>query len=114
MMKKSSTSIYSALPDASVVGAICAGLRQMRLNRNLSQQELALRAGLNRATIVRMEAGRAATLLTVVQVLRVLDNLDILQVFAELPPVSPMALLRQQQQQQKAQRRRASSKTKTE
>lgn len=96
---------WSGLTDVAAVKAICTGLRQMRLNRNISQEELSRRSGLNRATIVRMEAGRAATLLTVVQVLQALDNLNALNGLIEEPQISPLGILRQQEKI----RRRASS-----
>jgi transcriptional regulator with XRE-family HTH domain len=91
----------SAMADPTIVKEICANLRQIRLNKNLSQNELALRSGLDRTTISRMEAGRAATLLTIVQVLRALDKLDILNAFREEPEISPLQLLRIQERQRK-------------
>jgi predicted transcriptional regulator len=103
--KKSQMINWSGLSDQAAVKTICLGLRQMRLNRNVSQDELSKRSGLNRATIVRMEAGRAATLLTVVQVLRALNNLDAFNGILEEPQLSPLNIL----QQQEKIRRRASS-----
>ncbi len=92
---------WIALADPAVVKTICQSLRQMRLNRNMSQAELAERSGLNRVTISRMEAGRAATLLTIVQVLRALDKLSVFNSFAEEPEISPMQLLREQERRRK-------------
>ncbi len=90
-----------ALADSVIVHKICLGLKQMRLNRNWSQFELANRSGLHRVTIARMEAGRAATLLTIVQILRALDKLEIINVFFEQQEISPMELLRRQEKQRK-------------
>ncbi|MFA5781319.1 MAG: helix-turn-helix transcriptional regulator [Bacteroidales bacterium] len=96
------------MADPAIVKEICNSIKQMRLNKNLSQDELAQRSGINRTTISRMESGRAATLLTLVQVLRALDKLDVFNLFWEEPEISPMQLLRLQEQQ----RRKASPKKK--
>ena len=81
----------------------------MRLSKNWSQSQLAQHAGLDRVTISRMENGRAATLLTIVQILRALDKLYVLNTFNEEPEVSPLQMLREQE----SQRLKASPKKKT-
>ena len=55
---------WKGLKDDQVVEHLGKELRRMRLERNLSQAEVAKRAGLDRTTVVQMEAGRAATMLT--------------------------------------------------
>ena len=67
---------WKVLKDEKVVMQLGKELRRMRLSSNISQAEVAKRAGLDRTTVVKLEAGRAATLLTVVQVLRAMDRLD--------------------------------------
>ncbi len=64
------------LKDEKVVEQLGKELRRMRLSKNLSQADVAKNAGLDRTTVVKLEAGRAATLLTVVQILRAMDRLD--------------------------------------
>lgn len=100
-MLKSYEKDWSSMSDPVIVKQICKGLKQMRLNRNLSQEELSRQSGVNRITISRMEAGRAITLLTLVQILRVLDKLELLNVFSEEPELSPLQLLKQQEQKRK-------------
>lgn len=95
---------WQAMADPAIVCEIGDNLKQMRLNQNLSQARLAELSGLSRITISRMEGGRAATILTIVQVLRALDRLDILNAFQEDAQVSPLQLLRMK----KNQRQRAS------
>lgn len=91
------------MADPAIVKEIGGSLRHMRLNKNISQDQLARMAGVDRTTISRMEAGRAATLLTLVQVLRALDKLDILDVFREESQISPLQVLKiQERQRQKA------------
>jgi len=97
------------LSDPAIVNEICHNLKQIRLNKNISQAELANLSGLNRVTISRMEAGRSATLLTIIQVLRALDKLVILNAFNTEPEVSPIQLLKQKE----SQRQKASAKKKS-
>jgi transcriptional regulator with XRE-family HTH domain len=92
------------MADPAIVREISDNLKQMRLNQNLSQARLAKISGLSRVTISRMEGGRAATILTIVQILRALDRLDILNAFQEDTKVSPLQLFRMK----KNQRQRAS------
>lgn len=98
---------FKAMADPEIVKEICRNIRTMRINRNISQQALADMSGLDRTTISRMESGRSATLLTIVQILRALDNLNILSVFNEKEPeISPIQLLRLEEKK----RKRASKK----
>ncbi len=85
-------------------------LRQARLRRNLSQQELADRAGLNRTTVSEYERGASTGTLTLVQVLRALEMLDELAAFLPDPGPSPLELARRQgRQRQRASGRRGKS-----
>lgn len=101
---------WKVLKDEQVVQRLGKELRRMRLARDLSQAEVATRAGLDRTTIVKLEAGRAATLLTVVQVLRAMDRLDVLDLFHEEPQPTPYMLVEAQEKYLKKQRKRASRK----
>ena len=80
----------AAMSDMAIVAEVCKNLQKMRLQANMTQQEMAQRAGLDRTTISRMESGRSVTLLTVVQVLRVLGKLEILDAFETSPTLSPL------------------------
>ena len=71
-------------------------LKQTRLNKNLTQEKLAEKAGLDRSTVSQLENGRAATLLTLVQVLRALERLELLNHFMEEKLISPIAALKLQ------------------
>jgi transcriptional regulator with XRE-family HTH domain len=110
MMPISYDKNWEIMTDLAIVKEICASLKQMRLNKNIAQEQLAKLSGLNRVTISRMEAGRSATLLTIIQVLRALDKLNILNAFKEEPEISPIQLLKVKEQQ----RQKASPKNKSE
>ncbi len=103
-----STINWTTFKDDQVVERLGAELRRMRLDRNLSQAEVATRAGLDRTTVVKLEGGRAATLLTVVQVLRAIGRLEVLDGFHEEPRPTPYQLVEQQEKYLAKQRKRAS------
>ena len=106
---------WQALSDPAIVNEIGQFIQQMRLNRNLTQKQLAEMSGVNRVTISRFEVGRASTLLTLVQVLRALEKLDILNTFHEEAEISPLQLLNLRKKQRKrASGTRLSRKSKTE
>lgn len=69
-------------------------LRAERLERNLTQEEVAERSGLSRRTITAIENGEGSSLSTLIALLRALGALSTLESF--LPPrgPSPIALSR--------------------
>lgn len=111
MKPTSDTTNWQAMSDPAIVTEIGRFIRRMRLNRNLTQQQLAAMSGVNRVTISRLEGGQVSTLLTVVQILRALDKLDILNVFHEEAETSPLQLLAlKKRQRQRASGSRLSNK----
>lgn len=101
MYQKSYGNNLYSMSDSALVEQLCSGIKQMRLNQNISQDELAIRSGLNRVTISRMESGRSISLLTLIQTLRALDKLDLLKVFFAETEISPMKLLEIQERYRK-------------
>ncbi|MEN9347302.1 MAG: helix-turn-helix domain-containing protein [Flavobacteriales bacterium] len=81
---------WHSLSDAAIVKELGIAIRQMRLQANLTQQEVATKAGLDRVTISKLENGASATLLTLIQILRVVDQLDVLNAFHEGGSTSPL------------------------
>lgn len=95
----------SMSPDRAVLGELGARLARYRLNRNLTQEALAERAGVSRPTVARLEQGNSTTLSNLIRVLRGLDLVENLEALVPGPPVSPIQQLRTG----KRQRLRASS-----
>ncbi len=85
---------WRSMSDPAVVIEIGQFIQRMRLNRNMTQEQLAQMSGVNRVTVSRLERGQAYTLLTLVQILRALDKLDILNTFSEEAEISPIQLLK--------------------
>ena len=67
-------------------------VKRHRLNRNLSQKEVAERAGIGLASVARLEDGKGSTLANLIRVLTALDALDSLDAFLLLPSISPIQL----------------------
>lgn len=82
-----------ALSDEELLRELGGRIKRHRLVQNLTQGDIAEAAGLNRTTVVSLEAGNHPKLLTVVQVLRALDALDDLNNFLPEPGLSPLKLL---------------------
>ena len=92
--------------DEALLQQIGERLAGLRLARNLTQEELAERAGLGLRTVQRLETGAAATQLSgFLRVCRVLGLLEGLEVFVPESPPSPIEQLKLQGRR----RRRASS-----
>lgn len=84
---------YSAT-NQGVLEELGRRLKQRRLDRNLSQQEVAERAGLDRTTVGALERDGRASLLTFVQVLRAIGALDEIDAFLPALGPSPLELAR--------------------
>jgi transcriptional regulator with XRE-family HTH domain len=77
-------------------------IAQLRLSKNMTQEQLAEQAGLGLRTVQRLELGQSATQLSgFVRVCRVLDLTDRFDTLLPEPPVSPIAQLRLQSRQRK-------------
>jgi transcriptional regulator with XRE-family HTH domain len=99
--------IDQSLLDDAVLKELGRRLMAIRLAQNLTQGELATRAGLGLRTIQRLEQGEAATQLSgFVRVCRALGLMERLDALLVEPPPSPIDQLRLQERK----RRRASGR----
>ncbi len=75
--------------------ALCRELAELRLARNITQQQLADRAGVSLRTIKRLEAGEGTSLDTFIRVLKVLGVSGNLAALIPDQTVRPLERIRQ-------------------
>jgi transcriptional regulator with XRE-family HTH domain len=68
-------------------------MRQLRLSRNIDQRAAAEKAGITRAALQNLEAGRGSSVQTLLRVLKALNYLEGIEMLAPQPTVNPLALL---------------------
>jgi len=86
--------IENYLTDEAALFELGARLERIRLERNLTQRELAAKAGVAYKAIQRIEAGEPVKLTSFIRVLRGLGLLDALDRLVPEPTPSPIELLK--------------------
>jgi len=99
---------FESMSDKAILQELGERLRRVRLNRNLTQADLARQAGIGRRTLQKAEEGEVTTLETLIAILRGQGRLDQLDQFLPEPPASPVQLARLQGEE----RQRATGKRK--
>ena len=97
--------ISNFLTDTSALATLGERISRQRLQRNLTQAELAEASGVSKRTIERLESGESSQLSNFIRILRALDLLDGLD--AAVPESLPSPI--EQLKLQGRQRQRASS-----
>jgi transcriptional regulator with XRE-family HTH domain len=93
--------ITSELTDDALLAELGARLARTRLERNLTQAQLASEAGVGTATVERIEIGQGANLGSFVRVSRVLGLLDAWEQLVPEPLSSPLERLSLQGKQRR-------------
>lgn len=96
--------ITSLNTDDTILAELGSRLAATRLERNLSQAQLAAEAGVSKSTVERLEDGESASLASFIRVLRALNLADGLERTVPEPLPSPIEQLKLQGRR----RRRAS------
>ena len=99
---------WYAMTNDAIEKEVGQRMKMMRLKKNMTQNELAMKSGLSRVAISRIERGHGVTFSSLVKILRVLNLLQNLEKLTPPPQPSPLDLLRQSE----SFRKRASSTTK--
>lgn len=82
------------------------GIRAQRIARELTQRDLAAKAGISSQAVAKLERAEGSTVETLVRVLHALKATQLIETLAARPQVSPLALLRSAQPPQRVRRRR--------
>lgn len=101
-----------ALADNMIISKIGEVIKRQRLDRNVSQKELAVSAGVAISSVAALERGESVSLKTLIPLLRALNSLDMLSVFLREPEISPIAYAKQLQNRKTRKRASATKGTK--
>jgi len=99
-----------SMTDSAVLTEIGSRLARLRLQRNLTQAQLAREAGVSTRTLIRLENGESSQVTNLIRVVRALGLLGNLDAFIPQPLPSPIAQLRSRAKE----RRRASPEAQTQ
>ena len=80
-----------ALTNDAIMRQIGSKLKELRIEKNMKQTELADASGVSVFTISSVENGKTTSLLTIVQLLRALEHLDYIDAFFQEEMISPIA-----------------------
>src|SRR5271165_7638100 len=101
--------ITKTATDEAILSELGGRLAQVRLDRNLTQAQLAAQAGVSKNTVQRLESGSVATQLSgFIRVCRVLDLVERFELLVPEPVPSPVEQLKLRGRK----RQRASAKRK--
>jgi|ERR1044072_1016929 transcriptional regulator with XRE-family HTH domain len=92
--------------DQTILKEIGERMSMLRLNRNLTQAELAEKSGVSKRTVERLEAGKAVQTTSLIRLFRSLDLLNAFEATIPKPIPSPVAQIKLQGKT----RKRASAK----
>ena len=88
-----------------LVLAVGEGIRNLRLQKNLSQASLAAQAGVSMSAVRHLESGQGANLTTLIRVVRALDKQEWLRSLAPRVTINPLHMVQTHAARQRARRR---------
>ena len=85
---------WNSLSNSAIIEEVGKRLKDYRIRRKLTQQELAEQAGVSVFSVAQIERGKAVTMSVFLAVLRVLRLLDNFELFIPEIGISPIELLK--------------------
>ena len=83
---------FRSMSDKTVLILLGERINRQRLNQNMTQAELAKRAGMARIVVQRLENGLGCKLENLIHILRALGLIEQLEIFLPEPGLSPIQL----------------------
>lgn len=102
--------IYAS-SDNRLIELIGTKVKNLRLNKNMSQASVATDSGVTISVVQRLEKGAGCTLLNLIKILRGINGLNLISDFFKQEPVSPR-MLAQLANKKKARKRASKSNNK--
>ena len=84
---------FTATPSPAIASALCKRLEAIRLQKNISQADLAREAGVSRSTMTRIADGKSISLDSFIRVMKALGLADHLATLLPDPAVRPVELV---------------------
>ena len=84
------------ITDTALLTLLGTRITTTRIDRNLTQSNLAKQAGISKRTLERMENGEMVQLTTFLRVLRVLELLNGIDLLLPLQPLHPLEMIKRQ------------------
>ena len=100
--------ISNEMTDSAIVTELGVRLARLRLDRNLTQTELAAQAGVSKRTVERAEAGGSTQLANFVRLCRALEITGRFDLLLPMPVESPVAQLKRHGKRRQRVRHRVS------
>ena len=85
---------FDAMSDKAILAELGERLSRRRLNRNMTQEELAVASGVARRLVQRLEGGQGCSLENLMRILRALGMLGQLDAFLPESEISPLQMAR--------------------
>ncbi|HVB03006.1 MAG TPA: helix-turn-helix transcriptional regulator [Chitinophagaceae bacterium] len=102
------------MSDKALLEMIGQFIKETRLQRNKTQQELAATSGIARSTLVQTEKGGGSTLLSFIQIMRSLEQLHLFGYFEIKKQISPLELAKMEKAKRQRARRKKNNNQKKE
>ncbi|MFN8888521.1 MAG: helix-turn-helix domain-containing protein, partial [Cyclobacteriaceae bacterium] len=81
LLIENSINISYQLSDSAILEVLGTFIRETRLRQNKTQEDVAIAAGIQRMTLVRIEKGSGGTMATLIRLLRCLEQFHVLNQF---------------------------------
>ena len=85
---------WNSMSGVAIIAEIGKRIKDNRLRKNLTQTDLATRAGVNALTIAKVEQGKPLSLVTLIAILRALRLLDNIESLVPEAQISPIEMLK--------------------
>lgn len=85
---------WNSLSNVAIIQEIGKRVKEIRLDKNLTQQELAKMSGISLFTVAQIERGKPVSLAMLIPVLRELRLIDNLELLLPQREISPVELLK--------------------
>lgn len=84
--------MWTEMSDPAIIARLGARIKDVRVRKSITQNELALAAGVSRLTVVNIEKGKPVNILMFLSILRALGLLENLENLIPEPKISPLQL----------------------